>query len=93
MTGLLSRRGDALGLKRALGVVCDVRTRDAVAEATEAVALHFGRIDIAVANAGVGPYGDFLNLHPEQVEQQLPPDDRGILGLRRDRGHSLTSSA
>ncbi len=77
--GLLSRRGDDLGLERALGVVCDVRSRDAVAEATEAIALHFGRIDIAVANAGVGAYGDFLDLDPEQVELMIDVNLKGTL--------------
>ncbi len=77
--GLLSRRGDDLGLERALGVVCDVRSRDAVAEATKAIALHFGRIDIAVANAGVGAYGDFLDLDPEQVELMIDVNLKGTL--------------
>lgn len=77
--GLLSRRGDDLGLERALGVVCDVRSRDAVAEATEAIALHFGRLDIAVANAGVGAYGDFLDLDPEQVELMIDVNLKGTL--------------
>ena len=35
--GLLSRSGGDLGLDRGLGVVCDVRYRDAVGAATEAV--------------------------------------------------------
>ena len=35
--GLLSRRGDDLGLQRSLGVSCDVRDRSAVADATDAV--------------------------------------------------------
>src|SRR5262245_48896611 len=60
--GLLSRRGDDLGLERGLGVLCDVRSRSAVRAATEAVVEHFDRLDIAVANAGVGAYGDFLDL-------------------------------
>ena len=77
--GLLSRHGDDLGLDRALGLVCDVRSRDGVAEATEAVALHFGRIDIAVANAGVGAYGDFLDLDPEQLEAMIDVNLKGTL--------------
>ena len=55
--GLLSRRGEDLGLERALGIACDVRDRDGVARATEQVVERFGRLDIAVANAGVGAYG------------------------------------
>jgi NAD(P)-dependent dehydrogenase (short-subunit alcohol dehydrogenase family) len=77
--GMLSRSGDDLGLERALGVVCDVRSREAVAEATEAIALHFGRLDIAVANAGVGAYGDFLDLDPEEVELMIDVNLKGTL--------------
>src|SRR5215211_2257409 len=62
--GLLSRRGEDLALERALGVPCDVRDRAAVEQAAAAVVERFGRLDIAVANAGVGGYGPFLDLEP-----------------------------
>jgi 3-oxoacyl-[acyl-carrier protein] reductase len=77
--GLLSRRGDDLGLERGIGVSCDVRGRSAVAEATEAVVERFGRLDIAVANAGVGAYGPFLELDPEQVEAMIDVNLKGTL--------------
>jgi NADP-dependent 3-hydroxy acid dehydrogenase YdfG len=77
--GLLSRRGDDLGLERGLGVACDVRDRGAVKDATEAVIDRFGRLDIAVANAGVGAYGNFLDLDPEQVEEMIDINLKGTL--------------
>jgi NADP-dependent 3-hydroxy acid dehydrogenase YdfG len=77
--GLLSRRGDDLGLERGLGIVCDVRDRGAVAEATEAVVVRYGRLDIAVANAGVGAYGDFLDLDPGQLEAMIDINLKGTL--------------
>jgi NADP-dependent 3-hydroxy acid dehydrogenase YdfG len=77
--GLLSRRGDDLGLERGLGVECDVRDRAAVADATKAVVERFGRLDIAVANAGVGSYGPFLELDPEQVEAMIDVNLKGTL--------------
>jgi 3-oxoacyl-[acyl-carrier protein] reductase len=52
--GLLSRRGEDLGLERALGIECDVGDRAAVERATAQVVERFGRLDIAVANAGAG---------------------------------------
>ena len=58
---------------------CDVRDRAAVAEATAAVVDRFGRLDIAVANAGVGAYGDFLDLEPEQVEAMIDVNLKGTL--------------
>jgi NADP-dependent 3-hydroxy acid dehydrogenase YdfG len=77
--GLLSRRGDDLGLERGLGVSCDVRDRAAVGGATEAVVARFGRLDIVVANAGVGAYGPFLELDPEQLEAMIDVNLKGTL--------------
>jgi 3-oxoacyl-[acyl-carrier protein] reductase len=69
--GLLSRRGEDLGLERALGIACDVRDRAAVERATIEVVERFGRLDIAVANAGVGSYGPFLELDPDELESMI----------------------
>jgi NADP-dependent 3-hydroxy acid dehydrogenase YdfG len=77
--GLLSRRGDDLGLDNALGVACDVRDRGAVQSAADAVLDRFGRLDIAVANAGVGAYGSFLDLEPEQLEAMIDVNLKGTL--------------
>ncbi len=77
--GLLSRRGDDLGLEGALGLECDVRDREAVQSATDAVVERFGRLDIAVANAGVGAYGSFLDLDPEQLEAMIDVNLKGTL--------------
>jgi NADP-dependent 3-hydroxy acid dehydrogenase YdfG len=77
--GLLSRRGDDLGLERALGVACDVSRRAQVEDATTAVVDRFGRLDIAVANAGLGAYGPFLELDPEQLEAMIDVNLKGTL--------------
>jgi NADP-dependent 3-hydroxy acid dehydrogenase YdfG len=77
--GLLSRGGGDLGLERALGVICDVRDRDAVAQATEAVVVRFGRLDIVVANAGIGAYGPFLDLDLDQLEAMIDVNLKGTL--------------
>jgi meso-butanediol dehydrogenase / (S,S)-butanediol dehydrogenase / diacetyl reductase len=77
--GLLSRRGDDLGLERGLGVACDVRDRDAVGSAANGVVERFGRLDIAVANAGVGAYGSFLELDSGQLEAMIDVNLKGTL--------------
>jgi NADP-dependent 3-hydroxy acid dehydrogenase YdfG len=77
--GLLSRRGDDLGLERGLGLSCDVRDRAAVGDATTAVVERFGRLDIVVANAGVGAYGPFLELDPAQLEAMIDVNLKGTL--------------
>jgi NADP-dependent 3-hydroxy acid dehydrogenase YdfG len=75
--GLLSRSGADLGI--GLGLECDVSDRAAVEEATAAMVERFGRLDIAVANAGVGAYGDFLDLEPDQVETMIDVNLKGTL--------------
>ena len=77
--GLLSRRGDDLGLERALGVACDVRNRVAVDAAADSVVDRFGRLDLVVANAGVGAYGPFLELDPERLEAMIDVNLKGTL--------------
>jgi NADP-dependent 3-hydroxy acid dehydrogenase YdfG len=77
--GLLSRRGDDLGLERALGLVCDVRDRAAVGAAVDEVVARFGRLDAVVANAGVGAYGPFVELDPERLEAMIDVNLKGTL--------------
>jgi len=77
--GLLSRRSEDLGLERALGLACDVRDREAVERATTEVVARFGRLDIAVANAGVGSYGPFLELAPDELEAMIDVNLKGTL--------------
>jgi NADP-dependent 3-hydroxy acid dehydrogenase YdfG len=77
--GLLSRRGHDLGLERGLGVACDVRDRASVERGTDAVVERFGRLDIVVANAGVGAYGRVLDLDPDRVEAMIDVNLKGTL--------------
>jgi NADP-dependent 3-hydroxy acid dehydrogenase YdfG len=77
--GLLSRRGDDLELERGLGLACDVRDRAAVEAATNQVVERFGRLDVVVANAGVGAYGSFLELGPEHLEAMIDVNLKGTL--------------
>ena len=81
--GLLSRTGEDLGLDGALGVECDVRDPEQVRRGVDATVGRFGRLDVAVANAGVGAYGPFLELDPEQVELMVDVNLKGTLYLAR----------
>jgi NADP-dependent 3-hydroxy acid dehydrogenase YdfG len=77
--GLISRRGDDLELERGLGLACDVSDRAAVDAAVSALVERFGRLDIVVANAGVGAYGSFLELDPEQLDAMIDVNLKGTL--------------
>ncbi|HEY1285083.1 MAG TPA: SDR family NAD(P)-dependent oxidoreductase [Solirubrobacterales bacterium] len=77
--GMVSRRGEDLGLKRGLGLACDVRDRAATAAAATAVVERFGRLDVVVANAGTGAYGPFLELDPQLLEEMIDVNLKGTL--------------
>ena len=77
--GLASRTEDDLGLERVVARACDVRDPAQVRAAVDATVAAFGRLDIVVANAGVGSYGPFLDLDPEQVELMIDVNLKGTL--------------
>lgn len=80
---LASRSGDDLGLEGALGVACDVTDRGAVASAVDTTVSRFGGLDIAVCNAGVGAYGDFVSLDWDKVEAMVDVNLMGTLHTAR----------
>lgn len=80
---LASRTGDDLGLAGALGLACDVADRAQVDAAVAATVEQFGGLDIAIANAGVGAYGDFVDLPWEKVEAMIDINLMGTLHTAR----------
>ena len=81
--GLASRTVDDLGLDDAVSVACDVTDMASVQHAVDAVAGELGRLDIVVANAGVGSYGDFLDLPLEQLDAMIDVNLKGTLYTAR----------
>ena len=78
---LASRSGDDLGL--GLGLECDVSDPDSVSAAVDATLAEFGRLDVVVANAGVGAYGPFLEMDPDDVEAMIDLNLKGTLYTAR----------
>jgi meso-butanediol dehydrogenase/(S,S)-butanediol dehydrogenase/diacetyl reductase len=66
--GLASRSGD-LGILGAVARPCDVRDAAQVDALVAGTVELFGRLDILVANAGVGAYAPFLELHPNTARR------------------------
>ncbi len=76
---LASRSGDDLGIPDAVARPCDVRRREDLEALASEAAERFGGIDILVANAGVGAYGPFLELPPDQLEEMIDVNVKGTL--------------
>jgi NADP-dependent 3-hydroxy acid dehydrogenase YdfG len=72
---LLSRTGCGLGVGH--GVRCDVADRASVFAAVEESVGVLGGLDCVVANAGVGMYGPFLELAPEDLETMIDVNLKG----------------
>jgi 3-oxoacyl-[acyl-carrier protein] reductase len=81
---LASRTREDLGLgERALALECDVTSLESVEAAVAETVERFGSLDVAVANAGVGSYGPFLQMEPEAMEQMLDVNLKGTLWTAR----------
>jgi NADP-dependent 3-hydroxy acid dehydrogenase YdfG len=92
--GLASRSGDDLGLADAVAQPCDVRDAGQVEAITDATVERFGRLDVLVANAGVGSYHPFLDTPPEHVEEMIDVNLKGtIYAIRAALPHLLRSDA
>ena len=77
--GLASRSGGDLGIDGSIAAPCDVRDPAAVGAFVEQIVARFGRLDIVIANAGVGAYGPFLELDPGSLEEMLDTNVKGII--------------
>jgi NADP-dependent 3-hydroxy acid dehydrogenase YdfG len=90
--GLASRTGDDLGLGEALGLRCDVRELTDVETAVTTTVEHFGRLDICVANAGVGSYHTLVDTPVEHIEEMIDVNLKGtIYAIRASVPHLIES--
>jgi NADP-dependent 3-hydroxy acid dehydrogenase YdfG len=77
--GLASRSGDDLGIADAVARPTDVRSLEELEALAAATVERHGRLDIVVANAGVGAYGSFLDLRLEHLEEMIDVNLKGTL--------------
>jgi NADP-dependent 3-hydroxy acid dehydrogenase YdfG len=92
--GLASRSGDDLGMPDAVAMPADVRDLAALEAIAAATADRFGHLDILVVNAGVGAYGDFLDLPLDQLDEMIEVNVKGaIYSVRAALPHLLRSDA
>jgi NADP-dependent 3-hydroxy acid dehydrogenase YdfG len=81
--GLASRSGDGLGLENGLGIACDVRELGQVEDAVAHTVERFGRLDICVANAGVGSYHTLVDTPVEHLEEMIDVNLKGTIYAAR----------
>ena len=78
----------------ALARPCDVRDPQQIEALVAETVERFGGLDIVVANAGVGAYGDFLDLDPAHLEEMIDVNVKGLLyTVRAGLPHLLESDA
>jgi 3-oxoacyl-[acyl-carrier protein] reductase len=91
---MASRRGSDGGVEGALARPCDVRDPDQLASFVAETIECFGGLDIVVANAGVGAYGDFLDISAEHLDEMIDVNVKGLLyTVRACLPHLLESPA
>ncbi len=92
--GLASRSGDDLGIPEAVARPADVRDPEALERLVAATVDAFGRLDVVVANAGVGAYGPFLELPSEQLDEMIDVNVKGTMHtVRASLPHLMRSEA
>ena len=89
---LASRAGTDLGLPDAIYRSVDVTDRAAVQAFVDEAATVFGSVDIAVANAGVGSYGQFLDVPEEHENEMIGTNVLGTIHLYRAAIPHITSA-
>jgi glucose 1-dehydrogenase len=69
----------------------DAGDREVMRRVVAAVAERFGRVDIAIANAGVSVREPFLEISPEGLERTLRPTMYGVLWTLQAAGRQMVS--
>ena len=77
--GLASRTRNDLGLTEVVVAACDVRNRAQVEAAMAATVARFGRLDIVVANAGVGCYLPVIETSLDEIEEMVDINVKGLI--------------
>jgi 3-oxoacyl-[acyl-carrier protein] reductase len=70
---------EELGQERVLGVTGDVRDAQHNEALVEAAVARWGRLDVVVANAGIGAYGGILDLTDEQLREMVETNYLGTV--------------
>lgn len=93
-----AQRLQLYGTSQALGIAADVRDLDAQVKSVARVLEAWGRLDLVVANAGIGHFGSVESLSPEQWRETIDINLTGafytvkasLAALRASQGYCIT---
>jgi len=90
-----------LGKGEAIGIVADVRKADDQQKAVDTVVKKWGRLDVLVANAGVGNFASIEAMTPEQWHETIDTNLTGVFysikaclpALKQSKGYIITMAS
>ena len=94
-------RLNKLGKGKALGIAADVRNADAQQKAVDIVLKKWGKLDVLVANAGLGYFGSIETLTNEQWLETIDTNLTGVFysikasipALKESKGYIITMAS
>lgn len=94
-------RLNTLGKGEVFGIEADVRDAKAQQKAVDAVVKKWGTLDVLVANAGLGYFGNIETLTPEQWNETIDTNLTGVFysikacipELKKSKGYIITMSS
>lgn len=86
------------GPGRAIGLVADTRDYEAQQRAVEQTLAEFGRLDVLIANAGIGHFGSIEEMTPEQWNATIDTNLTGVFysvkaalqAIKQSQGYIIT---
>jgi NAD(P)-dependent dehydrogenase (short-subunit alcohol dehydrogenase family) len=96
-----SKRLNALGKAKVLGLVCNVRYLEEQEKAVKEILEQFGNLDILIANAGVGHFAPIDEMTSEQWNDVIDINLTGVFysvkasveALKKSKGYIITVSS
>ncbi|NJN27342.1 MAG: SDR family oxidoreductase [Cyclobacteriaceae bacterium] len=87
-----------IGTGEVLGVVSDVRDYESLRQAVDTLLSAWGKLDVLIANAGVGHFGSIFDLTPDQWNETIDTNLTGVFHsvkaslpeLKKTKGYIIT---
>lgn len=92
---------NGISAESTLGLVSDVRNYDDQLKAVQQAVAKFGRLDFLIANAGVGHFGNIIDLSPDQWKETIDINLTGVFNsvkasleqIKKNKGYIITISS